>query len=233
MYAWRRPAPYTGSWVKNALAPITLVDGATTITATQFSQWTINDENNPLPVELASFNGAWNEKSAAVDLTWVTVAERNNSHCIVERSSDQHDWVTVGTVRGRGTIFTNTRYNLSDPAASLGLNYYRLTQVDLDGTVSKLNTIAVMVGKVDGGVRMYPNPTHHNLMVEAYGVQGESLAIVVTDVLGRTVLTAKAPIPASGVVQHRLDMSSLAAGMYVVKTIDAEGNAKTAMIERK
>lgn len=233
MYAWRRPAPYTGSWVKNALAPITLVDGATTITATQFSQWTINDENNPLPVELASFNGAWNEKSAAVDLTWVTVAERNNSHFIVERSSDQHDWVTVGTVRGRGTIFTNTRYNLSDPAASLGLNYYRLTQVDLDGTVSKLNTIAVMVGKVDGGVRMYPNPTHHNLMVEAYGVQGESLAIVVTDVLGRTVLTAKAPIPASGVVQHRLDMSSLAAGMYVVKTIDAEGNAKTAMIERK
>lgn len=232
LFAWRRPAPYTGSWEKNGTAPITFSDNTATITTSQFSQWTVNDENNPLPVELGAFTGNWNEKSAAVDLTWFTFSEKNNSHFIVERSQDQHEWSVAGTVAGRGTSYVNTRYNLSDPEAHKGLNYYRLTQVDLDGTVTRLQTIAVMVGKVNAGWRMFPNPTFNLLMVEGTGIEGNKAEIRIVDMLGRTVRSVEVPVTA-GAVQHRLELGDLTAGMYVVKTIAGDGIVRTTLVEKK
>lgn len=233
MYAYKRSAPYTGNWIKVSNTPITVSNDQTTITTESFSQWTIGDQNNPLPVELGNFYGVWNAKAETVDLTWFTLSEKDNSHFVVERSNDQFEWTQVGTVQGRGTTYVNTRYNFSDPGALKGLNYYRLIQVDYNGQQTKSHMIAVQVGETSSNWRMYPNPTYNNLTLEAYGLEGGSVALTVTDMLGRAVAQDKLIVQPGGVVKHRLSLQHLPAGVYSVKVTDEMGNTRNSMIEKK
>jgi hypothetical protein len=234
MFAYRRPAPYTGLWLRNSNVPVTFSNNVATLTTSEFSEWTVSDLNNPLPVELVSFNGTWNRAEEKVDLTWLTASEKDNSHFIVERSADQQDWLPIGTVQGRGTTYDRTRYNLADPSAPSGLNYYRLTQVDFNGTENKSFTIAVMVGqgKVSNW-RVYPNPTYNNITIEAFGLEGSETDVVLTDVLGKIVLSKQFKVSLGGLLQQRLSLVNLPAGVYNLKITDQEGRSKNAMIEKK
>ena len=233
LFAYRRPAPYTGNWIKNGTTPITISNDVATITTSEFSEWTVGDQNNPLPVELISFFGNWNAKAEQVDLAWLTQTEKDNSHFVVERSQDQKEWLAVGSVQGRGTTYALTRYSFADPSAPTGLNYYRLVQVDYNGTATKSYTIAVQVGTASTNWRMYPNPTYNNLTLEAFGVEGNDVSLSINDMLGRNVLAEQVRVNVGGQVLHRVSMQHLATGMYVVKVTDIDGNTRSSLIEKK
>lgn len=85
-----------------------------------------------LPVELLSFEA---EASGAVSLlTWVTSSETNCNYFAVERLNENNVWNEIGRVDGNGTTSQTSYYNYIDEMPYEGVQYYRLRQVDYDGS---------------------------------------------------------------------------------------------------
>lgn len=165
------------------------------------------DIDVPAPVELLSF--MLSKESNQVLLHWQTASEINNDYFSIERSSDGQHFSTIGHVKGAGNSLSGLRYTFADVQPLAGLNYYRLKQVDFDGSVSysEIKTIS-WLSSTD--VLLYPNPAEEHFTVIA-PTRIEN--IEVSDVVGHVVL-----------LQHNLssqelkiDLNSLPGGIYLVR----------------
>ncbi len=114
-----------------------------------------------LPVRWISFEGRLDDQRRAV-LTWKT-EEANVSHYEVEQSANTKDFHLTGTVIAGGT--GSGPYSHTDPAPVLGRVYYRIRQVDRDGTFSYSRMISLAA---EGRSKLfaYPNPARDRIMVE-------------------------------------------------------------------
>ena len=88
--------------------------------------------NSPLPVELTSFEVE--PTNNRVHLSWETASETNNKQFKVQRRTGEQAFETIGEVEGAGTTYEPQSYQFYDGNPSEGTNYYRLKQVDFDGS---------------------------------------------------------------------------------------------------
>jgi hypothetical protein len=86
----------------------------------------------PLPVTLVYFKVKANSLSNATTLEWLTASEKNNAYFAVEKSLDGKTFAEAGRVTGRNAA-NGGMYAFEDKNTA-GRAYYRLKQVDLDGT---------------------------------------------------------------------------------------------------
>lgn len=118
-----------------------------------------------LPVEYVSLEAEFSVEERQTELTWTTSMERENSHFEVQRSTDGlKSWEVIGNVDGMGWSDAPVDYRFEDvnPSIAGGTIYYRLNQVDFDGTSSLSKVLSVKVPGVQftqGVWRAYPNPT--------------------------------------------------------------------------
>jgi hypothetical protein len=118
-----------------------------------------------LPVEYLYFDANFRRQERLVELRWATGKEWENSHFEVQRSvNNVKEWVTVGNVEGFGYSDEKVEYVFQDKEIPLvgGNVFYRLKQVDFDGTFaySKVVSARVPAMQVTNGVwRAFPNPT--------------------------------------------------------------------------
>jgi hypothetical protein len=143
----------------------------------------VEDACEAAPVELIFFKGKFENEE--VMLTWQTASEQNNSFFEVEYSLNGKNFKSIGKVIGNGTTLTLSDYQFRHSKPSGGLNYYRLKQVDADGTFAYSNIVSVLVQR-DDDLRIFPNPTTGPVWLQGE-VQGERTARV-TDLSGRLVL---------------------------------------------
>ncbi len=137
--------------------------GARFVTATgitAFSHWTVGSSATPLPITLVRFAGervneGTGEHTEEVRLTWVTASEINNKGFEVEMSENGLAYQKIAFVEGRGTSNAPINYQLTTINQNEG--YYRLKQVDFDGTFSY--SPVVFVEGMAGKVVVYPNPS--------------------------------------------------------------------------
>ena len=164
----------------------------------------------PLPVTLLDFTAQ--AQGTAVALTWHTASEVNSARFEVERSLDGTSFTTLGSVVARGTSTTATSYAYRDAAlpAHATLLYYRLRQVDLNGTVTYSPVRTVALAKASG-LALFPNPAHATATLT--GTRPGS-AVQLLDALGRTLATATAD--AAGAATLTLP-AGLPSGVYVVR----------------
>ena len=120
---------------------------------------------NILPVDYLYFQSEFIKEARSAKLSWATSAEWENSHFEVERSLNNIDnWVKVGQIHGMGFSDGPVEYQFMDEKIPFTGNfvYYRLKQVDFDGTFaySKVVSVRVPAMEVTNGVwRAFPNPT--------------------------------------------------------------------------
>jgi hypothetical protein len=164
-------APYGGSLTSvisyTAPAANTLVTATATISTTTSEG--LNPSPNtstatalpvaPLPVVLTAFSAQ--AVGSDVRLTWTTASEQNNDYFGVERSADGQTFTQVGRVAGHGTTLAASAYAYTDAEVAshaTGPVYYRLRQVDLDGTAtySPVRTVSPAAGPV--AITLFPNP---------------------------------------------------------------------------
>lgn len=145
-------------------------------------------EHVTLPIELLDFSGK--QQGASVRLDWITATEKNNDHFTVQRSTNGVAFEDLATIAGAGTSSAVHTYQLNDVRPAKGMNYYRLQQVDADGTSTLTKVIAVRV-EADQ-LTVYPNPTSDGI-VTVYdggiapgqvGVYDESMRLVRTHYIG-------------------------------------------------
>jgi len=161
---------------------------------------------NPLPVQLTSFLGK--TTATGVALNWATASERNADYFEVQRAEGLADeFRSLGQVKSAGNSTQTHTYQFVD-AASAGLHYYRLRQVDADGAETFSPVVTVDAG-VLAGLTAYPTLATHTLNIT--GPAGTHLNIF--NQQGKQVQVAD--IAASQ--QQQLDVSGLPGGVYFLR----------------
>lgn len=197
-------------------------DGVNSITTTayitSYSPFTFGAKNpepdiNPLPVTFAAFTGR--QAGNSIVLEWTTLSEKDNDYFEIERSIDGVNFVTIGFVDGAGNSNSLISYQFTDNALEQGQLYYRLSQVDFDGTreyADKVVTVYYSGGEL-GNLVVVPNPTNGMFRVSASGSMAG----------GRIELLSQ-----SGTVIRIIDISSfdatvdisdLPSGIYVLRFV--------------
>ena len=110
-----------------------------------------------LPVELVTFKAE--EENKKVKVNWQTASERESSHFVIERSQDLYQFEEIATVDAQGTTSQPSNYTWLDDKPYLGISYYRLTQIDKDGTPHLYRAVAVLVEDDDKTIMVFPNPS--------------------------------------------------------------------------
>jgi len=143
-----------------------------------------------LPVELSSFTATVNNK--LVDLLWTTQTEKNNSRFDIERSDDAFTFKKIAsenTKANGGNSMVPLKYVSSDPSPLANTNYYRLRQVDNDGTFVNSKIISVTYVK-ESNIKfiVYPNPNHGEFTADISGVENNhNVIILLSDIQGKLV----------------------------------------------
>lgn len=217
-YAWAGPSSFTNTSQNPVISNATTAHSGTySVTITNIygcsaSATTSVTVNSPLPVELVYFNGQANENQS-ITLTWETASEHNSSHFLLERSRDLSDFQTLAKIFAAGNSSAFKIYRFTDEVPLFGTNYYRLRQVDLDGTAHLYRPVAIDIAD-NQEITIFPNPTDG----QSFSVQGRLLGHVQMHTL--TGHEVALQIHSESEIIEVRPVTKLNAGMYVL-TIQA------------
>ncbi|CAG5007098.1 hypothetical protein DYBT9275_03963 [Dyadobacter sp. CECT 9275] len=162
-----------------------------------------------LPVDLVKFDVELSGDNK-VKLTWSTSWEKNNSHFEVERSYNARNFETIGRVEGKGDITSLTQYQFYDNRPYGGINYYRLKQVDIEGTKSGnySRIISVNVENIKPVV-VYPNPSNDQMEI---GVG------IPTDIRSWKIINSSGQVIKTGLGKN-VSVRNIRVGNYVLEIL--------------
>lgn len=176
--------------------------------------------STPLPVQLTSFTAQY--VGQQVQLQWVTAQEKDAATFDVERSADGKIFTAVTTVRAAGNSTTRREYSAQDAAPRAGLNYYRLKQIDTDGTFAYSAVVTVQAGSAEQSLQAYNS--NGALMVEMR-TDAQCRALRVLDSMGRVLYTEALPEGTSGLVSRQIPLRGTTGGgsVYIVQGVTSTG----------
>lgn len=159
----------------------------------------LDDCGAALGVELVEYNATLIHRET--HLNWTTNSEWNNDYFDIQRSTDAVHFETIGRVAGQGTTSLPTQYHFIDSYPISGSNYYRLQQVDFDGTVTYSDPRTIIM---ESGHELYPNPAKDILILQS------THDFQITDLHGRAI-----DLPFILTNTHtQIDVRELEAGIY-------------------
>ena len=168
----------------------------------------------PLPVTLASFEARAAGRDAV--LTWETATELHNDHFDVERSFDGVTFETIGSRQGQGSTSRASAYRFADAGAArfpAKVLYYRLHQVDEDGSGSHSSVRTVRFERQKATAGLYPNPQQGQFTLDLLELPAGTYQVDILDLAGRHVLRTQR----SGGQQHPIQVPDLPMGSYIVR----------------
>ncbi len=173
--------------------------------------------DNPVPVELTSFTAAFENNK--VTLGWTTSSELNNQGFDIERKTQNSQWNKVGFVNGSGTTTETNSYQFKDNSISSNKYYYRLKQVDFDGTFEYSNTVEVDINTVAEFSlnQNYPNPFNPSTKISFTLPQSTNVKLSVFNLLGEKVAELVNEFKSSGFYEVDFNGSDLTSGMYLYR----------------
>ena len=195
-----------------------IVSGVDVPNADFFRSWVLVDNVFPLPLDLLSFTAKWqNAENKAVNLQWNTVNEVNTDYFDVERSVDAVRFEKFATIPTNRQLSTNSYQTIDTNPFSNEVLYYRLKQVDVNGSYKYSKIISLQRGgKAKGNVSLYPNPATDMVNVSIQSNTKTMATIAIVDMLGRELgfFTQNLVV---GNNQFEMNISNFAAGTYIAK----------------
>ena len=167
-----------------------------------------------LPIDLVAFT-AENIDNKEVVLKWLTATEIDSDYFDIQRSLDGINFANIGKVSAAGNSTTEQNYQFTDGDPAFGEIYYRLRQVDLDGSVTYSEVVQVKLDRNYVTPNIYPNPIHskQNLTVDFGDIPTTSIQINIVDMSGRQVYYREFP---AGQNRFDIPINELTKGMYIV-----------------
>jgi hypothetical protein len=182
-----------------------------------FDDFTILGGASPLPVELTHFE-AKALPTRQVEVRWKTASERDSEYFLLERSTDLRTFAPVARVPAAGTVSQPRQYQFLDEVLPPDVYYYRLTQVDLDGSRQVYRPVWVRVSEVGAGRKPFPNPAAGGRFAVANHDFNDSVALY--DLTGTPIALERSTADGLLFVPRR----PLPAGLYVVVIQTVEGH---------
>ncbi|MFC7669406.1 T9SS type A sorting domain-containing protein [Hymenobacter humi] len=181
--------------------------------------YTVSTYEVPLPVELTAFSATARELDAV--LKWSTASERNSAWFAIERSLDGKSWSEISRKAAAGNSSAALSYSATDLGAGrkAAAFYYRLRQIDVDGTAHYSGVQHVRFNKtIVFAVEAYPIPMQAFLTVDLVSPTAGPLQIELYDMTGRLVISQKEEAP-MGSSRYQVDVRALATGHYTLRTV--------------
>jgi len=170
-----------------------------------------------VPVELISFIAEVSNKN--VILSWITATEINNYGFEIERKQSGVDWAKIGFIQGNGTTIKENIYNYADENIETGEYYYRLKQIDYDGSFEYSTELEVVIEIFyDFNLEQnYPNPFNPGTSIN-YSIREKGLVnLKVFDILGKEVAVLINENQGAGNYSVQFNASNLPSGIYFYK----------------
>ncbi len=156
-----------------------------------------------VPINLLKFEAV--ALKNIVKIHWETSTEIHNRGFDIERlNTASNAWETLGFVPAQGKA---ARYDFVDNDP-LSKNYYRLRQIDDDGTTT-LSKVVSVVKTGSTALKIYPSLVSDVINIEA---TGDNLQII--NLLGQVVMKEK--------LTSLIDVSALSQGTYILKIGEAQ-----------
>ncbi len=158
-----------------------------------------------------------------VSLNWETAAETQNKGFEIERSSNAKSFERIGFVAASEQASDIKSYSFIDKTPMSEVNYYRLKQIDNDGTFSYSRIVAAKV-QAETALRVFPNPAGDYVMVESDEII-ETIRLI--SPLGQQIKT-NSPLSKS----VKLSTDGLATGIYFLEIATGEYRYVKKMIKQ-
>jgi hypothetical protein len=158
-----------------------------------------------MPITLKSFTAAKKENKSHIE--WITSSETNNEMFYVERSSDGSNFDIIDQQRGAGNSSADLSYSLVDESPLDGVNYYRLKQVDFDGT-SSLSQIESVQHSLGSQIKVIQSPAENKLAIHS---ELENYTVSIVNTVGQEVKKVSRLA-----LTQSIDVQDLQSGIYYV-----------------
>ncbi|MBS4036417.1 MAG: PQQ-dependent sugar dehydrogenase [Ignavibacterium sp.] len=176
-----------------------------------------------VPVEMSLFTVEINANGDYVTLRWETASELNNSGFEVERKLSNNNYEKIGFVEGKGTTTENSVYSLVDNYNNAGFSgtiYYRLKQLDYDGSFSYSGPVSVNVELTAKDYfieQNFPNPFNPSTSVRFNLPEESRVSVQVINSLGEVIADLVDEIKPSGIYSQTWNAVNAASGIYFIR----------------
>ncbi|MEP7231311.1 MAG: hypothetical protein ABI691_13715 [Ginsengibacter sp.] len=169
-----------------------------------------------LPVTLTDFSAKIDKDEIA--LFWKTSSELNSNYYEIQRSKDGQNFSKIGNIYAAGTSSVENMYTFKDITPLKGINYYRLSMVDLDGKMSYSKTVSVSVKVAHSFTTDYVKLSSQTkkLSFSLNSERAQNVRAAVTDVMGRVYFTESLQLQA-GPNSFDKTIPGLGKGIYYLK----------------
>ncbi len=115
-------------------------------------------------------------------ISWSVSTQINNEKYIIEHGTDAKSYTEIGEIKGDGTSAHEKHYTYIHETPSIGINCYRIKQVDYDGKYSYSDLASV---RYDGteATSIYPNPATSKVTITTTA----QATLQIIDVYGRVI----------------------------------------------
>ena len=172
----------------------------------------------PLPVEIIYLKAS--KQGNDVLLEWATAMEKDNKGFEVQMSRDGFNFKTLTFVPSKnGNSNEKQVYAFADKEKGKdGTRYYRLKQIDTNGTFEYFGPRAVTFGSVESKIIAFPNPFYDEITLDIASETTGEMLIVVSDVTGKQLMQRKVMVE-KGFTTEKLKLNAgLPRGLYIIKT---------------
>ncbi len=163
-----------------------------------------------LPVRLMEWTGEVREEG--ILLRWATATEHNSHYFSIERRTKHTDFEEIERRPARGEAEEITLYSYLDAFPVIGANYYRLKQVDRDGSIN-YSEVIVLQYRSPTEIQVFPTIPHTQISLDLRAFEASEAEVSINDLQGHRLWYRSYIYPLG---LQDIDVSGLKKGMYVL-----------------
>jgi len=176
-----------------------------------------------LPVELVFFRATTDVATGRSLLDWSTASEKDSRYFVVERSKDGRQYVPIGQVGAAGQSARRIDYQFVDVQPLPGTSYYRLQQVDNDGSFAYSKIVAVYFTEQAAQLTVFPNPVKDRLMLRLTNLAAGTIVVRLTNLLGQEIYHEIIQHGGNYQLEREIEIGHLANGQYLMTATAQSG----------
>lgn len=196
-------------------------DGSVSPDELTFSTITIANVSNlvPLPISLVDFTAR--KEGSGVRVNWTTASEEKVAKHVIEHSKDGIRFTAIASFPGMQSASSGATYSFFHASPSSGKNYYRLKEVDVDGSEKSFVVRTVDISKRN---IVFEGALPLQEFVTVKGLAPGTYELNLVDLSGHTVMSTKLSTVSGDAVFTVAD--ALPRGTYLI-TLAGQGDAVT------
>ena len=189
------------------------------ITGLSIYEWMLTRRQNEiplLPVNFISFTVKKENNNA--HLTWKVGTEENVSRYEIEKSINERDFISIGSVNAGGL----DQYTFDDVLLQ-NKCLYRVKSVDYDGKYKYSSIVSFNLGKSSIVLKVFPIPVQKETFIQHPASDKNSLITIASED-GRIIKEIRTT---PGTQQTSMNLGGLTSGLYFISYKDGDGNSET------